>query len=100
MFARTDHQGSGDGETSKDEATRTFSVELVEKQAKRRTPKGTKLLGRLGVCNAIFHEAGKKVKRVLKWSGGSKRALTVLWGWEVGAGGTPTLWSWTGVVGS
>lgn len=100
MLARTDYQGSGDGEASKDEATRTFSVELLRSKQNEEHPKGQKLLGRVEVCNAIFHEADKKLKRVLKWSRGSKRALTVLWGREVGAGGTPTLWSWTGVVGS
>lgn len=66
MLARTDYQGSGDGEASKDEATRTFSVELLRNKQNEEHPKGQKLLGRVEVCNAIFHEADKKVKRVVK----------------------------------
>lgn len=76
MLARRDHRGSGDGEVPKDETTRPFSVEWLRNKQNEEHPKGQKLLGRVGFCFAISHEAGKKVKRVLRWSGGSKRAMT------------------------
>lgn len=48
MLVRTDHQGSGDGEVSKDETTRSFSVELLRNKQNEEHPKGQKLLGRVG----------------------------------------------------
>lgn len=48
----------------------------------------------MGFCIAISHEAGKKVKRVLRWSGGSKRTMTAC----VGVGGKGRRDTRTGVL--
>ena len=60
MFARTDHQGSGDGETSKDEATSTFSVELLRNKQNEEHPKGQNSLGGWGFAMPYSMKQARK----------------------------------------